>query len=111
MKKILILFFILCFFGSSISCQKKPIYSATGGNTTPSANWTVMFYMGGTNNLQEVLESEINLLEKRGITGTGAGCEAPIAGRARAACVAAAPASSVGPVWRKRRRFMTALPA
>jgi hypothetical protein len=65
-KKVLILFFILCFFGSSISCQKKPIYSATGGNTTPSANWTVMFYMGGTNNLEEVLESEINLLEKIG---------------------------------------------
>jgi hypothetical protein len=66
MRKVFLLLFILCFLGSSVSCQKKPLYSAEGSGVTPSANWTVMIYMGGTNNLEPVLEQEINLLEKIG---------------------------------------------
>lgn len=66
MKKAFVFVLFLCLLSTSISCQKKKIYSAEGASVTASANWTVMFYMGGTNNLESVLNQEINLLEKIG---------------------------------------------
>ena len=66
MKKVLSLLFILCFIVSVSSCQKKKIYSAEGNAMPAAANWTVLIYMGGTNNLEAVMDNEINFLEKVG---------------------------------------------
>ncbi|MDI6860461.1 MAG: clostripain-related cysteine peptidase [Caldisericia bacterium] len=64
-KKFLILIFLLIITFSIIGC-KRNVTNPVGVQTEPIANWTLLFYMGGTNNLEDLMFYNINQLEKIG---------------------------------------------
>lgn len=66
MKKSIILIILIFAISLSLLSCKKTITVPTGVQTNPIANWTLLFYFGGTNNLEELMDYNINQLEKIG---------------------------------------------
>ncbi|MDD4664207.1 MAG: clostripain-related cysteine peptidase [Caldisericia bacterium] len=66
MKRLFIVFLGCIVIISSASCRKRTIISPEGSGSPNLANWTVLVYLGGTNNLESLMEDDINLLEKIG---------------------------------------------
>ncbi|MCE5224206.1 clostripain-related cysteine peptidase [bacterium] len=66
MKRLFIVFLSCIVVVSSSSCRKRTIISPEGSGSPNLANWTVLVYLGGTNNLEPLMENDINLLEKIG---------------------------------------------
>jgi hypothetical protein len=64
-KKILTIFIIVLFSLGLFSCQKK-IVNPSGQQTESLASWTLLFYFGGTNNIENWLNYNINQLENIG---------------------------------------------
>lgn len=64
-KRVMILLILIFLTISSFSCRKT-IVNPSSQQTEPLANWTLLFYMGGTNNLEDDLFKELNQLEKIG---------------------------------------------
>ncbi|MGC8943045.1 MAG: clostripain-related cysteine peptidase [Caldisericia bacterium] len=64
-KKILILIMIVTFSLSFFSCKKK-VVNPSGQQTESLASWTLLFYLGGTNNIETWLNYNINQLENIG---------------------------------------------
>ena len=66
MKRLFVVFLGCIVVLTSSSCRKSTIISPESGGNPNLANWTVLVYLGGTNNLEPLMEEDINLLEKIG---------------------------------------------
>jgi len=66
MKRLFVAFLSCIVVLTSSSCRKSTIISPESGGNPNLANWTVLVYLGGTNNLEPLMEEDINLLEKIG---------------------------------------------
>ena len=64
-RKLLILLIIGLITISFFSCKKK-IVNPSGQQTESLASWTILFYFGGTNNIETWLNYNINQLENIG---------------------------------------------
>ena len=64
-RKLLILLIIVLTTISFFSCKKK-IVNPSGQQTESLASWTILFYLGGTNNIETWLNYNINQLENIG---------------------------------------------
>jgi len=66
MRRVFIVFLSVILVFSLASCKKKTIISPEGNANPNLANWTVLVYLGGTNNLESEMAKDLNLLEKIG---------------------------------------------